>query len=61
MTDSMTSIDRVTGAAMTVVLVAIAYWAGVGDWRISLIGLAAMVSYQVAWNRGRQSTMSATN
>jgi hypothetical protein len=61
MTDSMTSIDRMTGAATTVVLIAIAYWAGVSDWRLSLVGLAAMASYQLAWVRGRQSTTSATN
>ena len=59
MTDSMTSIDRVTGAATTVVLVAMAYWAGVGDWRLSLIGLPAMASYQLAWYRARQSTIGA--
>jgi hypothetical protein len=56
MTDSMTLTDRMTGAAMTAAVIAIAYWAGVRDWRLSLVGAVAMASYQFAWARGRQST-----
>ena len=55
MTDPMTLIDRMTGAVSAIVLIAIAYWGGMGDWRLSLLGLAAMASYQLAWVRGRQS------
>ncbi|HKY22967.1 MAG TPA: hypothetical protein VJM31_17265 [Vicinamibacterales bacterium] len=61
MTDSMTSIDRMAGAAVAVVSIFIAYWAGISDWRLLLVSTAAMAGYQLGWVRGRQSTISATN
>lgn len=59
MTDRMTLIDRMLGALSAVVLLVIAYWGGMGDWRISVLGLVATAIYQLAWVRGRQSAVSA--
>jgi len=58
MTDSMTSIDRMTGAVSAIVLIGIGYWGGMVDWRMIVLGFAAMASYRLAWVRGRQSTNS---
>lgn len=59
MNDEMSLTERMLGALSTVVIICIGFWGGMFDWRILLLGLAAMAAYRLAWTRGRRSVEEA--
>jgi hypothetical protein len=50
----MSTTDRLLGSASSVALILLAYWGGMHDWRLTILGAASICSYQLAWTRGRK-------